>query len=90
MIYMAREKATVTLDRAKVATARTLIRAKSISETIDAALDRLIRTEQVRRDVAVYTGKPITEDELAIVDLPVELDLGDDDVDYDAIYGKRR
>jgi hypothetical protein len=90
MHCMARQKATITVDRAKVATARTLIRAKSISDTIDAALDRLIRTEQLRRDVAAYTGKPLTEHELVVADLPVELDLGDDDIDYDAIYGKRR
>lgn len=87
---MAREKATITVDRTKVAMARTLIRAKTISETIDAALDRLIRTEQLRRDVAAYNGMPLTDEELAVTDLPVELDLGDDDVDYDAIYGKRR
>lgn len=87
---MAREKATITVDREKVATARALLRAKSISETIDTALDRLIRAEQLRRDVAAYTGKPLTDDELAVADLPVELDLDDDDVDYDAIYGKRR
>ncbi len=87
---MARGKATVTLDRDKVNAARALIRAKSVSETIDAALDRLIQSEQLRRDVAAYTGKPLTDEELAVADLPVQFDLGDEDVDYDAVYGKRR
>ena len=63
----------MTLDRAKVEVARSLVRAKSISETIDVALDRLIRAL-----------------ELAVAELPVELDLADDDVDYEALYGKPR
>jgi DUF1680 family protein len=87
---MAREKATITVDRAKVDQAKSLIRAKTISQTIDAALDRLIHTEQLRRDVSAYIQAPLSESELACADLPVELDLGDDEVDYDAIYGKSR
>lgn len=87
---MAREKATITLDRAKVDTARSLIHAASISETVDVALDRLIRSEQLRRDVAAYTTHPPAADELAVTDLPVEFDLDDDEVDYDALYGTRR
>jgi hypothetical protein len=87
---MARAKATITLDREKVDTARALIRAKTVSETIDAALDRLIRTEQLRRDVAAYKKKPLDDAELALTDLPVELDLDDEDVDYDAVYGTKK
>lgn len=89
MIRMAREKATVTLDRRKARAAKALIRAASISETLDIALDRLIRSEQLRRDVAAYAREPPGPDELAVTDLAVELDLGDDDVDYDALYGRR-
>src|SRR5437867_3497208 len=58
---MAREKATVTIDRNKLETAKALIRVKSISETIDVALDRLIRAEQLRRAVAAYARQPFTE-----------------------------
>jgi hypothetical protein len=87
---MAREKATVTLDRKKADAAKSLVRAKSLSETIDIALDRLIRTERLRRDVAAYASQPLTNEELAVTDLPVAFDLGDDDVDYEAIYRKRR
>ena len=87
---MAREKATVTLDRRKADVARSLVRAKSLSETIDIALDRLIRAEKLRRDVAAYAAKPMSDDELAVADLPVAFDLGDEDVDYEATYARPR
>lgn len=87
---MAREKATVTLDRRKVATARELINGRSTSEVIDVALDRLIRAEQLRRDVVAYRGQPQNDDDLWAADLPVELDLGDGNVDYERDYGRRR
>jgi hypothetical protein len=87
---MAREKVTVTLERSKADAAKGLIRAKSLSETIDIALDRLIRAERLRRDVAAYTSRPLTDEELAVADMPVSFDLGDEDVDYEAIYGRKR
>lgn len=90
MFRMARGKATITLDRQKVEVAKALIRAKSISQTIDVALDRLIHGAQLRRDIAAYTRVPSTKEELFLADLPVELDLDDEDVDYDALYGKKR
>lgn len=86
---MAKEKATITLDRTKVEAARALIGGRSVSEVIDVALGRLIRSEQLRRDVEAYSRRPPTADEMALADLPVTLDLGDDDVDYDAHYGQR-
>lgn len=58
-----------------------------MSEVIDVALGRLIWAERLRRDVEAYARQPLTEDELALVDLQPSLDLGDDDVDYDALYG---
>jgi hypothetical protein len=87
---MAREKATVTLDREKANAAKSLVRAKSLSETIDIALDRLIRAERLRQDVSLYRSRPPTDQELAVGDLPVAFDLGDDDVNYDVIYATRR
>lgn len=87
---MAREKATITLDRKKANAAKALVRAKSLSETIDVALERLIHIERLRRDVAAYSKNPPTPEELAIADLPVQLDLDDDDVDYEALYGRHR
>jgi hypothetical protein len=32
----------------------------------------------------------VTGEELAVADLPVAFDLGDEDVDYDVIYARRR
>lgn len=87
---MAREKATLTLDRGKAEVARSLIGARSVSETVDVALERLIRGERLRRDVALYRSEPPDDLEIALGDLPVELDLEDDAVDYEALYGKRR
>ena len=48
------------------------------------ALDRLIHDELLRRDVAAYVERPLTDDELAWTDLPVMLDLGDQGVAYEA------
>lgn len=84
---MAKSKATVLLDRAKVAEARTLIAGRSMSEVIDVALDRLIRSERLRHDVKAYARHPESDEERAFADLPVALDLDDEDVDYEALYG---
>jgi hypothetical protein len=67
---MGREKASVTLDRAKANAAKSLVR--------------------LRRDVSAYSSRPMTSEELAVADLPVAFDLGDEDVDYDVIYARRR
>ena len=87
---MAKEKATITLDRAKVDRAKTLLRAKSISETIDTALERLLQSELLRRDVAAYRRTPQDPGDFAVADLPVHFDLDDDDIDYAALYGTIR
>jgi hypothetical protein len=87
---MAREKATVTLDRRKVDEARALIGQKSTSAVIDIALERLVRAERLRRDVEAYRRAPLGDNDLWAGDLPVEFDLGDDDTDYDKHYGKRK
>ncbi len=84
---MARDKATITLDRAKVARAGSLIGEQTMSDVVDVALDRLIHAEELRRDIAAYTTTPLAGAELALVDLAVEFDLADADVDYEALYG---
>ena len=84
---MRRDKATITLDRDKVARAAALVGGGGMSEVIDIALDRLIRSEELRRDIAAYARQPLDEAEMALAELPVEFDLGDADVDYDALYG---
>ncbi len=85
---MAREKATVTLDREKVRHAMSLTGERTMSEVIDMALDRLIHDEQLRSDIAAYRRMPPTAEERALGNLPVKLDLGDDEVDYEAFYGQ--
>jgi hypothetical protein len=84
---MAREKVTITLDRDKARTAMTLTASGSMSDAVDVALDRLISAEQLRRDVAAYSTVPLTREERALGSIPVQSDLDDDDVDYDAMYG---
>jgi hypothetical protein len=81
---MARQKVTITLDRSKAESARALVGAASTSEVIDLALDRLIRTERLRRDVAAYRRLPPTgaEAELALLDA---VDL-DDPTDWEMLY----
>ena len=84
---MARGKVTITLDRDKAEKAMRLSGQQTVSGVIDAALDEYIRTERTRRDVEAYERMPVTEDEFRTFDLGGKLDLGDDDVDYAALYG---
>jgi hypothetical protein len=83
---MAKEKATITLDRAKAAAARALLGVESTSEVIDLALDRLIRAERLRADIEAYQRVPPTQDEVELASLG---DTGSiaDDTDWDALYG---
>ena len=82
---MAKSKATITLDRDKAERASALVGSRSISEVIDVALERLIKAEQLRRDIAAYIKTPQTDEEIAWGHLPIEFDLDDDDVDYEAL-----
>jgi hypothetical protein len=82
---MAREKATITLDRAKAAAARALLGLDSTSEVIDVALDQLIRNERLRADIAAYRRVPPTQEELELASLGDTSGFGDD-TDWDALY----
>lgn len=82
---MARDKVTITLDREKAARARSLVGARSTSEAIDAALDRLIRTERLVRDVEAYRAHPQTPAEIALASFGATGGL-DDDTDWEALY----
>ena len=82
---MAREKVTITLDRAKAETARHLVGAGSTSEVVDIALDRLVRAERLRRDVDAYRRVPPTTEEGALAALNDTTALGDD-TDWGALY----
>jgi Bacterial antitoxin of type II TA system, VapB len=84
---MARGKVTITLDRDKADKAMRLSGRQTVSGVIDAALDEYIRAERTRRDVEAYQRMPVTDDELRTIDLGGKSGLGDDDVDYAALYG---
>jgi len=85
MMGMAKEKVTITLDRAKADHARSLVGARSTSEVIDAALDRLIRAERLARDVAAYRADPQTAAEIELASFGDSGGLGDD-TDWEALY----
>lgn len=82
---MGRVKATITLDRDKALLAQQLSGAASTSAAVDAALDCLIRVQQLRRDVAAYQRHPATDAEIAVALAGFHAHL-DDDVDWDALY----
>ncbi len=82
---MAREKVTISLDRAKVAAARALAGVDSISGVIDLALDHLILTERLRADIAAYRRLPPTRDEVGL-DLLADFSDIADDTDWEGLY----
>jgi hypothetical protein len=82
---MAKEKATITLDRAKAAAARALLQIDSNSEVIDVALDQLIQTARLRADIAAYRRMPPTPDEVELASLGDTGGLADD-TDWEALY----
>ena len=87
MPSMAKDKATITVERRKIDEVRRLTGAASTSAAIDMALDHLIRAARLRSDVAAYTSRPPTDDEIALASIsPCWEDLADD-TDWDLLYG---
>jgi hypothetical protein len=81
---MAKEKATITVDRTKLSEARTLLGVSSASAAIDVALSELIRRHRVLADVEAYSRTPQTAEEAELSHgLPDWSDLVDD-TDWDA------
>ena len=64
-----------------------MVGAASTSEVVDLALDRLIRAERLRADIAAYRREPPTPAE---VDLALLADTSGlaDDTDWEALYGE--
>jgi len=85
MFGMAKDKVTITLDRAKADRARGLVAARSTSEVIDLALDRLIDAERLRRDIAAYRRNPPDAAERSIPLLGDSSGLSDP-TDWEALY----
>jgi hypothetical protein len=82
---MAKDKVTITLDRAKADLARSLVGANSTSEVIDLALERLILYERLRHDVEAYRRLPQTAEELALTNQGASAVLSDE-VDWALLY----
>lgn len=81
---MAKEKATITVDRAKLSEARTVLGVSSASAAIDIALSELIRRRRVLKDIEAYTETPPTAQEVTLgLAAPDWRDLADD-TDWDA------
>lgn len=83
---MAKHKTTITVERAKVEKVRRLTGTASTSAAIDVALDRLIRAERIRSDVAAYSAGPPTDAEVGIAEVRPSGDIVADDTDWDALY----
>lgn len=75
------------LDRAKADEARSYSDATTTSDIVEIALEAFIERARLDHDIAAYTRQPLGDDERAITAMPITFDLGDDDVDYEAIYG---
>jgi hypothetical protein len=81
---MAKEKATITVDRAKLSEARAMLGVSSASAAIDVALSELIRRHRVLNDVKAYTEAPPTDEEAAIGLAPPDWRDLADDTDWEA------
>ena len=87
---MAKEKATITVDRAKLAEARAILGVSSASAAIDLALSDVIRRARLRRDLEAYAKTPPTDAEIATGEAqPGWADLADD-TDWDAEWPDAR
>lgn len=84
---MAKTKVSVTLDPAKLAQARALVGAPTVSELVAVALDRLIAAELDGRHVAGYLRHPPDEDEDSWAEAPRDPSAIADNVDWAALYG---
>lgn len=87
---MAKTKASVSLDPTKVAQARELLGAPTLSEIIDIALDRLIVDELDRRHAAGYARHPPDHDEASWAAVQRDPSGIADDVDWARLYGVSR
>lgn len=86
---MAKEKATITVDRAKLAEARALLGVPSASAAIDIALCELVQRLRRRHDVRAYMASPPTTEEqllghVAAADWRALADDTDWDLEWDS------
>jgi len=84
MFGMAKEKATITVDREKLAKARAMLGVPSASAAIDVALSELIRRHRLRADLEAYSRTPPTAEETAVGTASPDWDDLADDTDWNA------
>ena len=87
MSGMAREKATITVDREKLNSVVRITGATSASGAIDIALTELLRAEGLRRDIEAYAAQPALPDEIALARATADWRDLADDTDWAALYG---
>ncbi len=87
---MAKEKATITVDRAKLSEVRALLEVSSASEAIDVALTELLRRYRVLRDLRAYARMPTTEGEAVLGGIAPDWSELADDTDWDAEWPTSR
>jgi hypothetical protein len=81
---VAKEKAKITVDRAKLSQARAVLGVSSASVAIDVALSQLLHRYRVLHDLSAYARTPLTDEEVALCHAsPDWRDLADD-TDWDA------
>jgi hypothetical protein len=83
---MAREKATITVDRQKVEAAKAIIGVTTMSDVIDVALTRLLAVERLRADIAAYRETPPTPEEGALASISPDWSEIEDDTDWNSLY----
>ena len=81
---MPKEKATITVDRVKLAEAQAVLGVTSASAAIDLALSELIRRARLLHDVEAYTTTPPTDHEVALSHVRPDWGNLADDTDWDA------
>ncbi len=85
---MATEKATITIDRAKLAEARAFLGAGSASAAVDIALSAVIRRGRLRRDVEAYAAVPPTAEEAGLGQAQPQSNDLHDETDWDAEWSE--
>ncbi len=86
---MAKEKATITVDRAKLAEARALLGVGSASAAIDVALSEVIRRARLRRDIEAYATVPPKAEDVSLGEATPDWSDLADDTDWDAEWPDR-
>lgn len=86
LIGMTKWKTTISVERSKIDQAQQMTGAGTISATVDIALDRLIRSERLRRDIAAYAATPPTEEEAALATIDPDWSNLTDDTDWESVY----